>query len=41
MISGKLELRNGFESALNHLKLLAPISYTRSGEREFDITIRQ
>ena len=41
MISGKLELRTGFESALNHLKLLAPISYTRSGEREFDITIRQ
>ena len=40
-ISGKLELRTGLESALNHLKLLAPISYTRSGEREIDITIRQ
>ena len=41
MISGKLELRTGLESALNHLKLLAPISYMRSGEREIDITIRQ
>ncbi len=41
VISGKLELRTGLESALNHLKLLAPISYARSGEREIDITIQQ
>lgn len=39
-ISGKLELRTGIEGALNHLKLLVPIFYTRSGEREIDITIQ-
>ncbi len=38
-ISGKLELRNGIETALNHLKLLAPITYT--SENEGEITIRK
>ncbi len=37
-ISGKLELRHGLDSALDHLKRLAPISYTYNTEDE--ITIR-
>lgn len=38
-ISGKLNLRNGLESALQHLKLLVPITYTHSADGEIDITI--
>lgn len=39
-ISGKLNLRNGLESALKHLGLLVPISYTYSGEHEIKISIQ-
>ena len=40
-ISGKLELRTGIESALKHLRLLAPISYVRTNEHEIDVTMEE
>lgn len=40
-ISGKLELRTGLENALNYIRLLAPISYTYTGEREMKISMEK
>ncbi len=39
-ISGKLELRDGLETALNHLKLLAPITFSHEADGG-GITIRR
>lgn len=40
-ISGKLELRNGLENALSHIRLLAPISFKYTGEKEMKISLEE